>query len=128
MWIFAARRKWCAMPAQAERSMAIAVRIARAHTQGEIKLLCGYHECWHDWYLAANLGQEMFLMVIYFPASPRDCTTWARWCNTTFFATTILRICGQSLLQIEMSLQLLLWAVRDSDRSPGFLERIRELA
>ncbi|MGE4169906.1 MAG: aminotransferase class III-fold pyridoxal phosphate-dependent enzyme [Candidatus Margulisiibacteriota bacterium] len=39
-------------------SMAVAVRIARAHTQRSVVAFCGYHG-WHDWYLAANLkGSE----------------------------------------------------------------------
>ncbi|MBI3096122.1 MAG: aminotransferase class III-fold pyridoxal phosphate-dependent enzyme [Rhodocyclales bacterium] len=36
-------------------SMALAVRIARAHTGRDKLAFCGYHG-WHDWYLAANLG------------------------------------------------------------------------
>ncbi len=35
-------------------AMAIASRIARAHTGKDVVLVCGYHG-WHDWYLAANL-------------------------------------------------------------------------
>jgi len=38
-------------------AMAVAVRIARAHTKREKIAFCGYHG-WHDWYLAANLGTE----------------------------------------------------------------------
>lgn len=38
-------------------SMAIAVRIARAHTGKDTVAFCGYHG-WHDWYLSANLGTE----------------------------------------------------------------------
>ena len=38
-------------------SMAVAVRIARAHTGKDKIAFCGYHG-WHDWYLAANLGTE----------------------------------------------------------------------
>jgi glutamate-1-semialdehyde 2,1-aminomutase len=38
-------------------AMAVAVRIARAHTQRDKILFCGYHG-WHDWYLSANLGAE----------------------------------------------------------------------
>ncbi len=38
-------------------SMAIAVRIARAHTGKDKIAFCGYHG-WHDWYLAANLDTE----------------------------------------------------------------------
>lgn len=38
-------------------AMAIAVRIARAHTGRDKIAFCGYHG-WHDWYLAANVGTE----------------------------------------------------------------------
>jgi len=38
-------------------AMAIAVRIARAHTSKDKIAFCGYHG-WHDWYLAANLDTE----------------------------------------------------------------------
>ena len=37
--------------------MAIAVRIARAHTGKDKIAFCGYHG-WHDWYLSANVGTE----------------------------------------------------------------------
>lgn len=48
---------WAAMVRYARsggESMAIAVRIARAHTRRDTVAFCGYHG-WHDWYLAANL-------------------------------------------------------------------------
>ena len=35
----------------------IAVRIARATTDRSKVAICGYHG-WHDWYLAANLGDD----------------------------------------------------------------------
>ncbi len=38
-------------------SMAVAVRIARAHTGRDKVAFSGYHG-WHDWYLSANLGTE----------------------------------------------------------------------
>lgn len=38
-------------------AMAVAVRIARAHTDREVVAFCGYHG-WHDWYLAANLDEN----------------------------------------------------------------------
>jgi glutamate-1-semialdehyde aminotransferase len=38
-------------------AMAIAVRIARASTNRDIVLFCGYHG-WHDWYLSANLASD----------------------------------------------------------------------
>ena len=36
-------------------AMAVAVRVARAHTGRSVIAVCGYHG-WSDWYLAANLG------------------------------------------------------------------------
>ena len=41
-------------------AMAIAVRIARAKTEKDLILFCGYHG-WHDWYLAANLADDKAL-------------------------------------------------------------------
>ena len=41
-------------------AMAIAVRIARAYTDKDKIAFCGYHG-WHDWYLAANLADDVNL-------------------------------------------------------------------
>jgi glutamate-1-semialdehyde aminotransferase len=41
-------------------AMAVAVRIARATTKRSKVAVCGYHG-WHDWYLAANLGNDSSL-------------------------------------------------------------------
>lgn len=41
-------------------AMAIAVRIARAYTNKDKILFCGYHG-WHDWYLSANLADDKSL-------------------------------------------------------------------
>lgn len=41
-------------------ALAVAVRIARAHTTKDKILFCGYHG-WHDWYLAANLADDKAL-------------------------------------------------------------------
>lgn len=38
-------------------AMALAIRIARAYSQKDMVLFCGYHG-WHDWYLSANLSRE----------------------------------------------------------------------
>ena len=50
--------KWAGMVRFARtggEAMALAVRIARAHTSKDQVAFCGYHG-WHDWYLAANLA------------------------------------------------------------------------
>ncbi|MFH0737379.1 MAG: aminotransferase class III-fold pyridoxal phosphate-dependent enzyme [Candidatus Micrarchaeota archaeon] len=44
----------------AGEALAIAVRIARAHTKKDKVAFCGYHG-WHDWYLSANLADEKAL-------------------------------------------------------------------
>lgn len=41
-------------------AMAMAVRISRAKTKKDIVLFCGYHG-WHDWYLSANLADDVAL-------------------------------------------------------------------
>ena len=41
-------------------AMAMAVRIARAHTRKDTVAFCGYHG-WHDWYLASNLSDDRSL-------------------------------------------------------------------
>ena len=38
-------------------AMSLAIRIARAYTNKDVVLFCGYHG-WHDWYLSANLSRE----------------------------------------------------------------------
>lgn len=45
------------LPRTGGESMAVAVRIARAHTRRDLVAFCGYHG-WQDWYLAANLGTK----------------------------------------------------------------------
>lgn len=47
-------------PRTGGEAMAAAVRIARAHTGKERVAFSGYHG-WHDWYLAANLGDPAAL-------------------------------------------------------------------
>jgi glutamate-1-semialdehyde aminotransferase len=41
-------------------AMMVAVRVARAATNKDIVLFCGYHG-WHDWYIAANLSNDSAL-------------------------------------------------------------------
>lgn len=38
-------------------AMSVAVRIARAQTNKDIVLFCGYHG-WHDWYLSSNISEN----------------------------------------------------------------------
>lgn len=56
-------------PRTGGEAMATAVRIARAHTGKERIAFSGYHG-WHDWYLAANLGDPAALDGHLLPALP----------------------------------------------------------
>jgi len=58
--LFLKMHPWASMVRYARsggEAMAIAVRIARAHTKKDKAAFCGYHG-WHDWYLAANLADK----------------------------------------------------------------------
>jgi glutamate-1-semialdehyde 2,1-aminomutase len=118
-------------------AMAVAVRIARAFTGRDRVAVCGYHG-WHDWYLAANLGQE--------PGQPHDGA--ARQLDThllpglqprgvprglegtvaTFRYNALeeldraLAQCGDDLAAIVME------PTRSVDPAPGFLEGVRQRA
>ena len=109
-------------------AMAIAVRIARAYTKRDKVAFCGYHG-WHDWYLAANLGQgdvlEGHLLPGLVPAGvPRGLAGTAlpfRY-NHIGDLEAILSENKDELAAIVME------PVRDHEPEPGFLERVRELA
>tara|TARA_B100001057_G_scaffold147440_1_gene147357 strand:- start:5635 stop:7671 length:2037 start_codon:yes stop_codon:yes gene_type:complete len=60
----------------------IAIRIARANTNKQKVLICGYHG-WHDWYLAANLSNKKNLDKHLLPGlSPLGVPKFLK--NTTF--------------------------------------------
>lgn len=107
--------------------MAIAVRIARASTNKEKVLFCGYHG-WHDWYLAANLGQESALDGHLLPGlSPNGVPT--------SLGGTILPFEYNRLDQLEAIVArhrgdlaaVIMEPTRSTDPAPGFLEGVRSL-
>ncbi len=108
--------------------MAIAVRIARAHTGRDIIAFCGYHG-WADWYLAANLGTENalgeHLISGLDPAGvPKGLAGTAlpfRY-NQIEELEAIIAKHGNNLAAIVME------PTRNHDPLPGFFDRVRELA
>lgn len=105
---------------------AIAVRIGRAASGRDGVAICGYHG-WHDWYLAANLGDakglDGHLLPGLAPAGvPRDLS------GTVFpFAYNDLEgleqlIAEQSIGVIKMEVQ------RSVEPARGFLKAVRALA
>lgn len=107
---------------------AMAVRIARAATGREKVAFCGYHG-WHDWYLAANLGETDALdghLMSGLP--PRGVPRGLR--STAFpFAYNDLE--GLRALVEEHAASLaaiIMEPVRNYEPEPGFLEGVRCLA
>lgn len=109
-------------------SMAVAVRIARAHTGKDKVAFCGYHG-WHDWYLSANLGTENalgehLLSGLDPRGVPKGLTGTAlpfRY-NHIEELEDIVAQHGNDLAAIIME------PVRDDAPSPGYFDQVRTLA
>jgi glutamate-1-semialdehyde 2,1-aminomutase len=109
-------------------AMAVAVRIARATTDRSAVAVCGYHG-WHDWYLAANLGDDDALRGHLLPGlEPKGVPRELR--DTAFTFTynrhdelqQILDKHGSRLAAVVME------PCRYQDPEPGFLEFVRDAA
>jgi glutamate-1-semialdehyde 2,1-aminomutase len=109
-------------------SMAIAVRIARAHTGKDKIAFCGYHG-WHDWYLSANLGTENALGEHLLPGlSPRGVP---RGLTGTAFPFRYNRLDELENILTEHKSGLaavVMEPIRSDEPEPGFLEGVRALA
>jgi glutamate-1-semialdehyde 2,1-aminomutase len=108
--------------------MAVAVRIARATTDRSRVAVCGYHG-WHDWYLAANLGDNDALSGHLLPGLdprgvPRELrgTTLPFRMNDRAALQQIIENHGRQLAAVVME------PCRYVDPDPGFLEFVREAA
>ena len=105
--------------------MSVAVRIARATTDRSLVAVCGYHG-WHDWYLAANLGEDDALRghllpgldPLGVPRELRGTTLPFGFDDRDAFQALIDRH-GDRLAAVVME------PCRYRDPTPGFLEHIR---
>ncbi len=105
---------------------AVAVRIARATTDRSLIAICGYHG-WHDWYLAANLGETDALRGHLLPGLaplgvPRELrgTTLAFHYNDRQAFQRIIDQYGDRLAAVVME------PCRHHPPEPGFLELVRD--
>lgn len=105
---------------------AIAVRIARAASGRDKVAICGYHG-WHDWYLAANLGDDQNLAGHLLPGlDPRGVPQNLRGSVLPFhynnFAEleSLVRDHDIGVIQMEVS--------RNLGPEDGFLQKVRKLA
>ena len=111
-------------------AMAIAVRIARAHTGRACVAFCGYHG-WHDWYLAANLSvggegdqlRDHLLPGLEAKGVPAGLagTAMPFHYNRIDELQGIVKARGRELAAVVME------PTRSHDPDPGFLEEVRRL-
>ncbi|MDO8685636.1 MAG: aminotransferase class III-fold pyridoxal phosphate-dependent enzyme [Clostridiales bacterium] len=105
---------------------AVAARIARATTDRSVIAICGYHG-WHDWYLAANLGENDALRGHLLPGLesfgvPKELRNTAStflFNNREELKAVIDRV-GDRLAAVFME------PCRYNDPEPGFLEFVRD--
>lgn len=105
---------------------AIAIRIARAASGKDNVAICGYHG-WHDWYLAANLGDDASLDGHLLPGLqpngvPRNLkeTTFPFRYNRLDDLEALIASHNIGVIKMEVS--------RNQGPEPGFLEGVRKLA
>ena len=106
----------------------VAVRIARATTNRPLVAICGYHG-WHDWYLAANLGEDDSLDGHLLPGlEPLGVPRQLHGTALTFTygnreeLDRVLAAHGNELAAVIME------PCRHEDPPPGFLEYVRQRA
>jgi len=105
---------------------AIAIRIARAASGRDKVAICGYHG-WHDWYLAANLGDEQNLAGHLLPGlEPKGVPQVLRGSVLPFSYNNfqeleaLVRDHDIGVIKMEVS--------RNMGPENGFLEKVRKLA
>jgi glutamate-1-semialdehyde 2,1-aminomutase len=105
---------------------AIAIRIARAAAGRHTVAFCGYHG-WHDWYLAANLGDESNLAGHLLPGlEPNGVPPTLRGSVLPFAYN---RLDELEALVAEHDIGVIKMEVsRNLGPEPGFLEGVRKLA
>ncbi len=105
---------------------AVAIRIARAASGKDKVAFCGYHG-WHDWYLAANLGDETHLAGHLLPGlEPKGVPGNLR---DTIFPFTYNRFDElEALVQAHDIGVIKMEVSRNRGPENGFLEKVRKLA
>lgn len=108
-------------------AMAMASRIARAHTKRDIVLVCGYHG-WHDWYLSANLVKGDPLADVHLQGlSPVGVPRGLAGTNLIFHYNDIDEF--KSLVEENKGeiAAVIMEPIRNDYPIPGYLEKIRKI-
>jgi glutamate-1-semialdehyde 2,1-aminomutase len=105
---------------------AVAIRIARAASGKDKVAICGYHG-WHDWYLAANLGDEKNLAGHLLPGlEPKGVPLGLRGSVLPFNYNRIDEL--ESLLSSHDVGVIMLEVSRNQGPIDDFLQKVRQLA
>lgn len=109
-------------------AMAVAVRIARAHTRRDKVAFCGYHG-WHDWYLAANLAEQNALDGHLIPGLEPLGVPRCLQGTALPFQYNRLEELESIVWQYKNELAaVIMEPIRNQNPLPGFLEGVREIA
>jgi len=109
-------------------AMAIAVRIARAHTGRDIIAFCGYHG-WSDWYLAANLSESGALDDSLLPGlEPRGVPRGLFGTALPFHYNRIDQLKAIVGANPGKLAAIVMEPQRGAKPEPGFLEEVRDIA
>ncbi|EJC82694.1 glutamate-1-semialdehyde aminotransferase [Rhizobium leguminosarum bv. trifolii WSM2297] len=105
---------------------AVAIRIARAASGRDKVAFCGYHG-WHDWYLAANLGNDRVLAGHLLPGlEPRGVPQELRGSICPFSYNSIAEF-DEAVSDPEVGV-IFMEVSRNSGPQEGFLEHVRDVA
>jgi len=109
-------------------AMAVAVRIARAHTGRDKVAFCGYHG-WHDWYLCANIKDENalgdHLMSGLSPIGVPKCLAGTAIPFHYNRLDELEAIVDSNRLELAA---IIMEPIRSLDPEPGFIEGVRSVA
>ncbi len=109
-------------------AMAVAVRIARAHTRKDKIAFCGYHG-WHDWYLAANLSEEKALEGHLLPGlDPAGVPKGLLGTALPFRYNRLEELKSIANKHRTELAAIVMEPIRDHNPEPGFLEGVRQIA
>ena len=109
-------------------AMAIAVRIARAHTGKDKIAFCGYHG-WHDWYLAANLGTKNALGEhLISGLSPAGVPMGLKGTALPFRYNHLDELESIIAANKNKLSAIVMEPIRNEEPQPGFFEGVRRLA
>jgi len=107
-------------------AMAVAVRIARAHTEKDIVAFCGYHG-WYDWYLAANLADNKNLDGQLLPGlKPKGVPRGLKGTALPFNYNHLNEL--EAIVEKNDVGVIVMEPLRHHEPAPGFLKGVRKIA